>query len=135
MIFEIIIIILIGKQFFQLAKKYNQKLGLVYAVLGVVSYYGGAFIAGVIIGFFIEFAGSDPLAGVNDLTLALIFIPIGLFFCWGTYQLLKNKWHREYVEEERNKPKISDIGKSAEDDASIENLKNLGKNNDGDWRF
>ncbi|QHI38899.1 hypothetical protein IMCC3317_42990 [Kordia antarctica] len=124
---EIVIIILIGKQFFQLAKKYNQKLAWIYGVLGVFSYYGGAFIAGIILGIYIEFTGEDPFAGVSDLILGLIFIPIGAFFCWGTYQLFKKKWHKEYAEEERKKPKISDIGKPGQDFTQTKN--------DGDWRI
>jgi len=134
MILEIVIIISIGKKFFQLAKKYNQKLAWVYAILGVVSYYGGAFMIGVIIGVFIEITGNDIFAGVNNFMLTLIFVPIGLLFCWGTYQLLKNKWHKEYIEEERRKPKISDIGKP-EENTSIGNLKNFDKNKGDDWRF
>ena len=139
---EIIIIILIGKQFFQLAQKYNQKLAWVYGVLGVVSYYGGAFIAGVIIGLYSEITGEYFLDEMNDLMLLAIFLPIGVLSCWGSYQLFKNKWHKEYVEEERRKPKISDIGKSEDEIKPAEdflignrNLDNLGKKKNDDWRF
>lgn len=135
---EIIIIILIGKKFFQLAKKYNQKLAWVYGVLGVLSYYGGIFIAGAILGLYIELTGEDPFIGVDDITLAAAFIPIAIFSCWGTYRLFKNKWHKEYAEQERKKPKISDIGKTEDEinpteDSLIENRNfiNLTKKKDG----
>lgn len=139
---EIVIIILVGKQFFQLAKKYNQKLAWIYGVLGVLSYYGGAFIAGIILGIYIEFTGEDPFAGVSDLTLGLIFIPIGALSCWGTYQLFNKKWRKEYVEQERKKPKISDIGKSEEEVNPTNPLIGSGnmkdstkKKDDENWRF
>jgi branched-subunit amino acid ABC-type transport system permease component len=112
---EIVIIILIGKQFYQLAKKYEQKVAWAYFIVGIVSYYGGAFVGGLILGLYIDITGSDFFYDMNELVLSLIFIPIAIFSCWGTYQLLKKKWHKEYLEKERNKPKISDIGKSEDE--------------------
>lgn len=139
---EIIIMIIVGKQFYQLAKKYNQQLAWVYGILGVISYYGGAFIAGIIIGLYSEITGDYFLDGMNDLMLLVIFLPIGVLSCWGAYQLFKNKWHKDYLEEERRKPRISDIGKPDEEIKPTENflignrkLDNLGKKKDDDWRF
>lgn len=140
---EIVIVVLIAKQFYQLAKKYEQKLAWAYGILGVVSYYGGAFIAGVFIGLYGEIMGYyDILEGVNSFVLMLIFIPIGALSCWGTYQLLKKKWHKEFAEKERNKPRIDDIGRSEEEvkpqeDFLIGNrsLEDLAKKKDDGFRF
>ncbi|MBC8754501.1 hypothetical protein H2O64_07440 [Kordia sp. YSTF-M3] len=90
-----------------------------------------------------EITGTDILGGLSDLMLMVVFIPIGALSCWGTYQLFKKKWHKDYAEAERRKPKIADIGKSEEEekpivDFLIENKSpdDLGKKkDDNDWRF
>ncbi|AXG71819.1 hypothetical protein KORDIASMS9_04077 [Kordia sp. SMS9] len=115
---EIVIIIIIGRQFYELAKKYKQKLPWVYFIVGIVSYYGGAFLGGIFLGIFDIISGANILETMNDFLLMLIFLPIAVLSCWGTYQLLKKKWHKEYLQEEQNKPKIDDIGKSEDEIAS-----------------
>ncbi|WP_420574020.1 hypothetical protein [Kordia sp.] len=139
---EIVIMILVGKQFHQLAKKYNQKIPWVYAIVGIVSYYGGAFVTGVLLGIYMELTGHYILDDVNELLLGLIFIPFGALICWGVYQLLSRKWRKDFLEEERKKPKISDIGKSEEDTKPTEDflignrdLGDLGKKKDDGFRF
>lgn len=117
---EIIILFTVGKQFYQLAKKYEQKLAWVYVVLGIVSYYGSALLTGVLLALYEEFTGNYFLESMNNFVLTLIFMPIAALACWCVYKLLQNKWHKEYAAKEREKPKISDIGKSEDEIASEE---------------
>ena len=116
---EIVILVLIWKLYYQLAQKYKQKLAWVYGFIGIVAYYGGAFFAGILLGLYADFQGFNPLQSFSDLQLTLIFIPVAALCCWGVYQLLKRKWHKEYLEIEQNKSKISDIGK-LEDEIFLE---------------
>ena len=106
---EIAIVILIGKQFYDLAKRYEQNLAWVYFIVGIVAYYGGAFLGGVLLGLYGVLVGVDPLLSLNNFQLILIFLPFAAFCCWGTYQLLKKKWKKDFEAREENKPKISDI--------------------------
>ncbi|WP_298420105.1 hypothetical protein [uncultured Kordia sp.] len=140
---EIIIMIAVGRQFYELAKKYEQQLAWLYAILGVVSYYGGAFVAGIIIGVYSEFSGSYILDNLSDIQLTFIFLPIGILACWGFYQLLKKNWKKKFEEIQRLKPKISDIGKPEKEEKPTEDFlignKDLGdlskKKDTDDWRF
>jgi ABC-type antimicrobial peptide transport system permease subunit len=112
----IIILIFIGRQFSELAKRYEQKLSWIYFIVGIIAYYGAGFIGGVLLAIYFELTGNiDAIDDISDLTLGLISIVLGVLSCWGTYQLLKKKWHKEHLEKERNKPKISDIGRSTDD--------------------
>ncbi|WP_430409026.1 hypothetical protein [Kordia sp.] len=139
---EIIIMIAVGRQFYELAKKYEQQLAWLYAILGIISYYAGAFIAGVFIGLYSEITGSYILEGTSNIILTLIFLPIGILSCWAFYQLLKKSWKKKFEEKQRLKPKISDIGKSEEEEKPREDflignkdLGDLSKKKDDNWRF
>lgn len=112
---ELAIVFLIGKQFYDLAKKYKQNLSWVYFIVGIVAYYGGAFIGGILLGLYGNLMGFDPLLELNNFQLILIFLPFAALCCWGTYQLLKKKWHKDFLAKEESKPKISDIGKSEDE--------------------
>lgn len=143
MILGIIILIFVGRQFYQLAQKYEQNNAWVYPVLGIVSYYAGVLIGGLILGVFLGLFFPDFLDKTSELALGLLTIPLGILACWGLYQLLKTTWKKKYEEAQRLKPKISDIGKSEEDEKPKEDFlignKNLGdlneKKDDNDWRF
>ncbi|PTX62864.1 hypothetical protein C8N46_102264 [Kordia periserrulae] len=115
----IIIFILIGRKFYQLAAKYKQKLAWIYFIVGIASYYAGEVLAALVLLFYAEVTGDyESIASLSDAMLIVISIATGIITCYGAYQLLKKKWHKEYLEKERNKPKISDIGKSEEEIAS-----------------
>ncbi len=140
----IIILIVVGRQFYELAKKYEQNTAWVYPILGIVSYYAGGFIGGVIIAIFLELTGSGSIELMSDITLTILSIVLGALSCWGFYQLLKKSWKKKFEEQERLKPKISDIGKSEEDEKPKEDFlignKDLGdltkkKKDDEGWRF
>lgn len=115
---EIILIIFIGRKFYELAKKYKQQFTWAYFIVGLVVYLGSAYIAGLLIGIYQEISGHYFFDQFSDLMLTVIFIPFALLGAWGVYSLLKKKWHKEYLVKEQNKPKISDIGKSEDEIAS-----------------
>lgn len=86
----ILLIYFIGKPFYDLAQEYK-KNEWAYAILGVVMYYVGTFVAGIVIGlgcYFMEF----DFESINDLLLSLIAMPFGLFFCWLLHTFLKKKF-------------------------------------------
>ena len=119
---SLVLIYFVGKRFYGTAKKYNQS-GWLYAILGVLSYYGGIIIGGVILAIIIGLFYPESLDDTsNDLFLGLLTIPVGILVCWGFYEILKNKWHKEYTEQERRKPRISDIGKTEDEIKPRENV-------------
>ncbi|EDP94895.1 hypothetical protein U8527_15175 [Kordia algicida OT-1] len=136
----LVLIYFVGKQFYDMAKKYDQSAWL-YAILGVVSYYGGIIAGGVILGVIIGLFFPEFLDTTSETVLGLMTIPIGILACWGFYQLLKRKWTKDFEEKERNKPKIEDIGKSEEEKPTEDflignrNLDDLGKKKDDGFRF
>lgn len=114
-----VILYLIGRPFYQLAKKYQLKFAWIYFVVGIASYYAGEVLLAGILLFYIEVTGDyDSIASMSDITLMVISIIAGVITCYISYQLLKKKLHKEYLVKEQNKPKISDIGKSEEEIAS-----------------
>ena len=107
---SIILIVLLGRYFYRLAEEFNQNRWL-YAVLGVISYYVGSAVGGLVIGF------ADMIfdLGIDfDDTSTLIFIavPFGLGAAFIFYFLLTKKWKKEVVVE---KDEIQDIGRNVED--------------------
>lgn len=143
----IIVLIVVGRQFYELAKKYEQGTAWVYPILGIVSYYGGQFLISAIYLIIIELSGGLTDEVIDSLdsgfTLTIIAILGGVVSCVGFYQLLKRSWKKKYEEKQRSKPKISDIGKSEEEEKPTEDFligkKDLGdlskKKDDNDWRF
>lgn len=88
------LIYFIGKAFYDLAGLNNKnKWG--FAVLGVVSYYGGTAIGGVIIALLAEFQiFFDSVDDIPDMLLNLLALPFGVLICWLTYRYLQNTWSR-----------------------------------------
>ncbi|GAB5400405.1 MAG: hypothetical protein Aureis2KO_19900 [Aureisphaera sp.] len=104
----LVLIYFIGKNFYTLAEKHNRsKWG--FAVLGVVSYYAGAFIFGILLGIYIELWGSMSIDDYSDLALGFMAMPFGILTCIGLYQILKRIWKKETKVDE---DLIDDIGKS-----------------------
>jgi hypothetical protein len=85
------LIYFIGKSFYDLAFEFH-KSHWGFAILGVVSYYAGTIVAGVIFGLLVEFDVVPALSDIPELALNLIAMPFGLLACWGLYQLLKSQW-------------------------------------------
>lgn len=105
----ILLLFFIGKFFYKLAEEF-QKSKWGYAVLGVITYYAGTFIYGVL--YSVIFFINNPDAFESDIdtwTLRLTAIPAGLGLAYLLYYLLKRSWEKskESNEESLN---IDDIG-------------------------
>ena len=107
----IIIIVIIGRQFFKLAEQYKQNKWL-FGILGVVSYYVGAFIGGGILGVF-DVVLDLGIDWDDNLLMSVIAIPFGIGSVALFYYLLKKNWSRRVIIEDVNE--IQDIGKNHED--------------------
>ena len=79
-----------GKAYFDLAARHEKsKWG--FAILGVVSYYAGLFIGGILIAFLYALSTGDEM---NELALTVCSIPVGVLTCWGLYKFLEKKWNQ-----------------------------------------
>ena len=103
---SIILIVLLGRTFYRLAEEFNQHRWL-FAVLGIISYYVGSAIGGVVVGL-VDVLFDLGVDFDNSGILLMIAIPFGLGTSYILYYILKRKWKNEVVVE---KDEIQDIGK------------------------
>jgi hypothetical protein len=90
----ILLIYFVGKAFYDLAHEHGKnRWG--FAILGVVSYYAGVLLTGIILALLTEFGVTDIFEGLSDFLIGLIAIPIGVLACWGLYKLLENNWENQ----------------------------------------
>lgn len=83
-----------GKAFYELAGQHNRsKWG--FAILGVISYYTGLVIGGVIIALVCELVLDVRVDEMNDILLSLMAVPVGILTCWGFYKILQRVWSRQ----------------------------------------
>lgn len=87
----LILIYFIGKAFFDLAGEYN-KSEWGFAILGIISYYFGTFIGGIILVMIGTFTGSDFFETSHRIILSLLSMPFGLLVCWIFYRILSSEW-------------------------------------------
>ena len=95
----LILLYFIGKHFFYLAGDYDKSRWL-FAILGVLSYYLGSFIGGVLVVLIWEMISPGTVDQTEDIVLGLLAAPFGILLCWGFYHLLKRTWEKSYVEKE-----------------------------------
>lgn len=107
----IIIIIFIGRQFYKLAEQYNQNKW-VFGILGILSYYVGAFLGGIILAVLDDFLGFG-LDWNNNIVLTLIALPFSIGAVYIFYYLLKKSWKNTVVLDKNSE--IQDIGKDIEE--------------------
>lgn len=89
----IFLIYYLGKQFYELAENYNKnKWG--FAILGVVFYYLGTMLFGVLLGVWAGFTNNIDVFESSDILLGLMGIPLGLLCAWLFYFLLKKNWSK-----------------------------------------
>lgn len=93
MILWLFFIYFVGKAFYTLAEKHHKSKWL-YAVLGVLSYYGAILLAGVMIGIVLVLFNPALVDSLSDTTVALIALPLGILACWGFYRFLKYRWEK-----------------------------------------
>jgi hypothetical protein len=92
---SILFIYFIGKAFYTLAEEHN-KHNWLFGILGVVSYYAGAFLGGILIGVIYVIQNPDGvMEELDDRLLSLLTIPIGLLSCWLFYRILKSQWGKQ----------------------------------------
>ena len=89
----LIFIYFVGKAFYDLAGKHG-KSQWGFAILGVVSYYGGLMLGAFAIGIVVELNAPGTIDDSNDTMFGLLAIPIGILCCWLTYTLLKKAWSK-----------------------------------------
>lgn len=92
----ILFIIFIGRFFYKLAEKYNQNKWL-FTILGVLMYYVGSAVGGLIIGFASMFFGFQ-VDWDNTILMTLIALPFGFGFCYLFYFLLEKTWKKNKIE-------------------------------------
>ncbi|MFD0862169.1 hypothetical protein ACFQ1M_08105 [Sungkyunkwania multivorans] len=104
----ILLIYFIGRYFYRLAEKYDKsKWG--FAIIGVLSYYGGLALFGLTLGVILGLVAPETLDTMNERLLGILLIPFGIGSSWGLYVFLKRRWQKEsnlVVDE------IDDIGKN-----------------------
>lgn len=89
----ILFIYFIGKAFYDLAGLYT-KTQWGFAILGVLSYYAGTVIGGLLIGAVVLLAEID-IEGTSDFVFGLLTTPFGVLACWGFYKLLAYQWSKQ----------------------------------------
>jgi len=94
----LVLIYFAGKQFAELAFEHEKSRWL-YAILGILSYYVGIILTGLLIGVLIGLNNSG-INDSNELAVTLICIPFGVLSCWGFYKFLKYKWSNTYKPKE-----------------------------------
>lgn len=87
----LIILFWAGKTFYQLAHEFD-KNRWAFAILGVVTYYGGTILAGVVIGVLFELNSPGYINETNEKWVGYLTIPFGMLTCWLTYLFLKKRW-------------------------------------------
>lgn len=93
----IILLYFAGKAFYVLAENHS-KSKWPFAILGVVSYYIGLYIGGMIVGTCYEIfteRSIDDLKPLNETLLGMLAIPVGVLACWGFYKFLENRWSKK----------------------------------------
>ena len=90
----ILLIYIIGKYFYDLAEK-HERSNWGFAILGVLSYYVGTFVAGIIITIALDIWGTISVDDLSDLLLGLIALPFGIITTLAFYHLLKYSWQRK----------------------------------------
>lgn len=82
-----------GKAFYDLAGRHGRNKWA-FAILGVVSYYGGLFFGGILIALIYEFGLSKSIDDQNETLLSVMAIPVGVLTCWGLFKGLEARWKK-----------------------------------------
>ena len=89
----LILLYWIGKYFYKLAEEYDKsKWG--FAILGVVVYYSGILLFGILVGIYYGLFLPEELETLNETLIGLISIPFGILSCYLLYKYLEKKWKK-----------------------------------------
>jgi hypothetical protein len=87
----IVLLIYIGRAFYMLANQHN-KNGWVFTVLGIVAFFGGLILGGVILAIAFELLSETSIGEFSDNTIGYMAMPFGLIACWLTHLFLRRRW-------------------------------------------
>ena len=90
----ILLIYFIGKFFYDLAGDHDHNSWL-FAIIGVVTYYAGTFVGGILIFSIAELISPGWVTDVNEFLLSFMALPFGLLACWGLYGILTSVWSKK----------------------------------------
>lgn len=88
----------IGRAYYYLAEEHHKNKWL-FAIMGILSYYGGSFIGGVIAYLAYDMMNVNGVS-FNEAILTVIGIFLGLLTCWVYYSLLKRNWKNKVFGED-----------------------------------
>lgn len=90
----ILLIYFIGKYFYDLAleRGKTKTMQWVFAILGVVIYYVGSFVGGMLLGILGYAFGWFDIETMNEFLISLMALPFGILASWGFYMILKKSW-------------------------------------------
>lgn len=84
----------IGKNFYNLAADHGRsEWG--FAILGVVAYYVGTFIGGIVLVIAFELLSSTSIESMSDMAIGFMALPFGILSCVGLHYLLKGIWTKK----------------------------------------
>lgn len=90
----LVLIYFMGKAFYDLAAEYDRSMWG-FAILGVVTYYFGTFIGGIVLVIAFELWSTTPIESLSEFTIGVMALPFGLLACAGLYFLLKRIWSKK----------------------------------------
>ncbi len=93
----LIFIYFIGRAFYNLSEEHDKNNWL-YAITGVLSYYGGSFVGGIISYLAYDMISYNDYTSVNEALLTVLGVLFGLLVCWGYYYFLKRNWENKVFE-------------------------------------
>lgn len=99
-----IVIFIVGRHFYRLAEKFGKNKWL-FGILGVVFYYAGFFLFGILLALATEIFSWD-IDIENSRGMGIVAMPFGLVLAYIFYIILKPNWEEEYQRKliiERNK--------------------------------
>lgn len=91
---SILLLYFIGKKFADLADKFKKEKWR-YVVLGIVTFYGGAILLGMIFFLILELLGFINLETLSDRILGYLLLPFGFLSCYLLYTYFDKKWEKE----------------------------------------
>ncbi len=101
----IILLIVIARHFYRLAEKYEKNKWL-FGFIGIVSYYAGTFIVGILLGLANEIFSLN-INFENKYGLGIIAMPFGIGLAYVLHSILKHnlkeQYHRKIIAENNKK--------------------------------
>lgn len=93
----LILLAYIGHKFFDLAKLHKKNEWL-FAILGVLIYFVGTFIAGIAMFIFFKVSSPETIARIDETPsyiMDLIALPFGILAAYLSYYFLKKSWEKK----------------------------------------